>query len=119
MAASDVTAFLKESKHVAGEYARRYHLAFWLVAASLLVNGLLMRPSEITVIVLGANVLLLWLAVGLFWRGQTAIWLLIVSQVLSVTQMHPNRFAILGVLLSVLLMLSALLAARLGGSPDE
>lgn len=119
MATSDVTAFLKESKHVASDYARRYRLAFWLAAASLLVTGLLMRPSEITVIVLGVNVLMLWLAIGLFWRGQTAVWLIVVSQILAVLEMTPTRLAVIGTLLSVLLLTAALVAARLGGEDEE
>lgn len=119
MATSDVTAFLKESKLFASDYARRYRLAFWLAAASLLVSGLLMRPSEITVIVLGVNVLLLWLAIGLFWRGQIAVWLIIVSQILAATQTIPNRFGVMSMLLSLILLVGALLSARLGAEEGE
>lgn len=119
MASSTFTAFVRESKASAGVFAKRYRLSFWLVLASLLLTAVVMRPSEITVIVLGANVLLLWLAVGLFWSGHTSIWLVLTSEVLSATQMAPNRISAMALVLNLGLLLGALVAARLGALASQ
>lgn len=114
MPSSDIAAFLKGSKLNVGEFARRYHVGPWLVVASTLLTGLVMRPGEVTVIILGMNVLLLWLAIGLFKRGWTPAWIVIVAEVLAATQMAPNRLSALALLANMVMLLSALIASRLG-----
>jgi hypothetical protein len=78
-----------------------------------------MRPSEITVVILGANVLLIWFALTLFKNGRTGIWLVILSEILSATQMRPGRVAFLVLLLNMLLLLGALVAARLADAQGD
>jgi len=119
MASSVFAAFLKDPRTSAGVFARRYRLALWLAVASMLVTGLTMRPSEITIVILAANLLLVWLAVSLFKNGRTGIWLIVASEVLSATQMRPGRVAILALILNLLLLLGALVAARLADAQGE
>lgn len=119
MASSDIAAYFKISRNSASGFMRRYHVAFWLVVASTLLTGAVMRPSEVTVVILGLNVLLLWLAVGLFRRGWTSIWIVIAAEVLVATQMIPNRLTALVLLANMTLLLGALVAARIGASPQD
>jgi hypothetical protein len=119
MASTMFAAFLKDPKTGAGAFARRYRIAVWLAAASLLATGLMMRVSEITVIVLGANMLLIWLALSLFKNGRTAIWLLMLSEIMAAAQMRPSRIAALALMLNLLLLLGALIAARLAAAQEE
>lgn len=114
MATSNFAAFLKDSKPAAVSLFRRYHVVVWLVVASTLLTSLVMRPSEMTVIILGFNVLLLWLAVSLFKQSRVAIWLVVAAEVLAATQMAPNRATIIVLLLTTMLSFAAIIAARLG-----
>lgn len=114
MESSNFAAFLKESKPAAGSFFRSYRVSFWLVVASTLLSGLAMRPSEVTVIILGFNLLLLWLAVTLFRRSRAAIWLVIAAEILAATQMSPTRGGALALVLNMALMLAAIVTARLG-----
>lgn len=118
MTSSAFAAFLKNPRAVAGASARRYRIALWLVVASVLLTGLTMRGSEVTVVILGANALLLWLAVGLFKNGAAGVWLVILSEILSATQMRPNRVAVVVLILNLTLLLLALIAARLAAAED-
>jgi hypothetical protein len=113
MTSSNFAAFLKNPKAGAGAFARRYHVALWLVIASLALTTLTMRGGELAVIVLGTNLLLLWLAVGLFNSGPAGLWLVVAAEILAATQMRPNRGAVLALVLNLALMLFALVAARL------
>jgi hypothetical protein len=119
MASSIFAAFLKDPGASASAFARRRHLALWLAVASVLLTALAMRESEMTVVILGANVLLLWLAIGLFKQGPVGVWLVIISEILAATQMRPGRTAVFVLLLNLLLLLGALIAARLGATQAE
>ncbi len=119
METSNFAAFLKESKPAAISFFRRYHVVFWLVVASTLLTSLAMRPSEVTVIILGFNLLLLWLAVSLFKQSRTALWLVIAAEILAATQMAPNRVTAFALLLNMTLMLGAIVAARFGATGGE
>jgi hypothetical protein len=118
MESSYLAAFLKDSKPVAGSFVRRYHVVAWLVVASTLLTALVMRESEVTVIILGVNLVLVWLAVGLFKNGPAGFWLVILAEILSATQMRPNRGSVMALLLNMALLLFAIIAARLG-APDR
>lgn len=119
MESSNFAAFLKDSKPAATSFLRRYHVVFWLVVASTLLTSLAMRSSEVTVIILGLNLLLLWLAVTLFKQSRTAIWLAITAEILAATQMIPNRATALALILNLTLLLAAIVAARLGSSEKD
>ncbi|PPD45781.1 MAG: hypothetical protein CTY15_02670 [Methylocystis sp.] len=119
MASLTFAAFLKDPRPVAGGFARRYRVAFWLVMGSMLLSGLAMRPSEVTVIILALNLLLLWLAVSLFKGARTSVWLVIAAEILAATQMAPNRATALALILNMILMLGALIAARLGDVSEK
>lgn len=119
MASSVFTAFFKDPKITAGAIARRYRLAFWLVVASMLMTGLLMRPSEVTVVILGLNVMLLWFAVTLFKHARTGVWLVILAQILAATQMTPHRVTALALVLNLTLLLGAIIAARLAAASGK
>lgn len=118
MTSSSFAAFLKNPRAVAGALSRRYRIALWLVVASVLLTALTMRESEIGVVILGANVLLLWFAVGLFKNSVVGFWLVVLSEILSATQMRPNRAAILALILNLALLLFALIAARLAAADE-
>lgn len=102
----------------AAGFVRRYPVALWLVVASTLLTGLVMRPGEVTVIILGLNVLLLWLAIGLFKHGWTPVWIVIVAEILAATQMAPNRLSALALLANMAMLFAALIAARLVNEPE-
>lgn len=114
METSDFAAFLKEAKPAAVGFVRRRHVALWLALASLLLMGLAMRPSEVTVIILAANMLLVWLAVTLFKESRVSLWLLIAAEIMAATQMTPGRGAAFALIVNMMLMLGAVVAARLG-----
>lgn len=118
MASSGFAAFLKDPKPVARAFVRRYRIVLWLVVASMSLTALIMRESEISVVILGVNLLLLWLAVGLFKSGPAGVWLVILAEILSATQMRPNRGAALALILNLALLLVALMAARLAADKD-
>jgi hypothetical protein len=119
MASLDFAAFLKNPKATAGAFARRYHVSVWLVVASVFLTALIMRESEVTVIILGANVLLLWMAVGLFKDSAAGFWLVILSEILSATQMRPNRAAVLALIFNLALLLFALLFAKFAAARED
>jgi len=119
METSNFAAFLEDSKPAAGSFFRRYHVVFWLVVASTLLTAVAMRPSEVTVIILGLNLVLLWLAVTLFKRSRVSIWLVIGAEILAATQMSLGRAGALALLMNMALMLFALIAARLGASERD
>ncbi|WP_442753252.1 hypothetical protein ACNHKD_09555 [Methylocystis sp. JAN1] len=119
METSNFAAFLKDSKPAAVSFLRRYHVVLWLVVASMLLTGLTMRPSEVTVVILALNLLLLWLAISLFKHSRTAVWLVVAAEIFAATQMSPNRATALVLLLNMTLMLGAIIAARLGAPHRE
>jgi hypothetical protein len=119
MASSFFAAFLKEPKPVAVSFVRRYHVVVWLLVASTLLTALVMRESEVTLIVLGVNLLLVWLAVSLFKNGPAGFWLIILAEILAATQMRPNRGAVIALLLNLVLLLFAVIAARLGATDRD
>ncbi len=119
MASSIFAAFLKDPKPIAGAFVRRYHVALGLIVFSTLLTSLMMRESEITIIILAAYVALLWLAVSVFKQGRTGVWLVIVAEILSATQMRPNRATVFALILNLTLMLGAIIAARLGAAEKD
>ncbi len=119
MASSTFAAFLKDPKSNAGAFVRRYHLAPWLIVASTLLTGLVMRPSEVTVIILGVNVLLVGLAISWFRQGWTPIWMMALAEILAATEMLPSRLSALVLLANIALLLGALVAGRVGAAQED
>ncbi|MCX7898817.1 MAG: hypothetical protein N2444_01790 [Methylocystis sp.] len=119
METSVLAAFLKDPKANAGAFVRRYHVASWFIVASTLLTGLVMRPSEVTVIILGLNVLLVGLAISWFRDGWTPVWMIVAAEILAATEMLPSRLSVIVLLANLALLFGALGAARIGASRDD
>jgi len=111
-ASSDLAAFLKDPKVVAGGLFRRGHVALWLVLASELLTAFQMREGLATLVALGVNAALLGLAISLFKRRQTAVWLAVASEIVAATQMAPDRATLTILAINAVLLAAAVLAAR-------
>ena len=119
METSVFAAFRKDPKANAGAFVRRYHVAAWLVVAWTLFTGLVMRPSEVTVIIVGLNVLLAGLAISWFRQGWTPVWMIVIAEILAATEMLPSRLSVLVLIANLALLFGALIAARIGAARDD
>jgi len=113
---SELTAFLKDPKPVAGAFFERRHVAIWLVLASELLTAFQMREGVAALIVLAINALLLGLAITWFKRSQKAIWLAAASEILVATQMTPDRATVVVLLINAVLLAAAVFVARVVAS---